>query len=365
MLRYAIIGTGMMGQEHIRSLALIEGVQVVALMDVDAQMRAQAHALAPHARTFDDHKALLSADLADVYLIATPNDMHRHHFQDVLATGKPIMVEKPLAITSADCRFLMDRAAGYRAPIWVAMEYRYMPPIQTLLGAMANATAGTPRMIAIREHRFPFLHKVRNWNRFNARTGGTMVEKCCHFWDLMRLILKSDPTRVYASIGADVNHKDESHANGQTPDIADNGFVIVDFANGARGMLDICMFAEGAHWQESIWVTGEKARLEVLIPGPARFDPDGQAHHAEFAIASRASRREQRQVVDVPQAILEAGDHHGSTYFQHIQFRDLVQKGAGKPEVSLEDGYWSVLVGETAERSARSGCAINLEREGP
>ena len=86
----------------------------------------------------------------------------------------------------------------------------------------------------------------------------------------MRLTLQSNQVRVYASAGVDVNHLDEVY-DGQTPDIIDNAFVVVDFENGARGMLDLCMLAEGSYWQERIAVTGEKAQLEALIPGPARF----------------------------------------------------------------------------------------------
>ena len=94
-------------------------------------------------------------------------------------------------------------------------------------------------MMSIREHRFPFLDKIGDWNRFNARTGGTLVEKCCHFWDLMRLVLKSDPVRVYASAAADVNHQDERY-DGHTPDIIDNAFVTVEFTPTARGVCLIC-----------------------------------------------------------------------------------------------------------------------------
>lgn len=363
-LRYAIIGSGMMGQEHMRNLALLEGVEVSAISDPDEGMRKSALTVAPGARAFADYRELLSADLADVYLIVTPNDLHRVHLQDVVATGKPILVEKPLATTSADCRDLLNLAAGRAAPIWVTMEYRYMPPVQRLLQALAQGAAGTPRMMAIREHRFPFLQKVDDWNRFNARTGGTLVEKCCHFWDLMRLTLNSNPVRVYASAGVDVNHRDERYM-GQTPDIVDNGYVVVDFENGARGMLDLCMFAEGSYWQESIAVTGEKARLEAFIPGPARFAPDGQERKSEFVTSLRALKQELREEVHVPEHILAAGDHHGSTFFQHERFRDLVLRGHGKPEVTLEDGYWSVLVGEAAEESARSGQAMDLRGKGP
>jgi predicted dehydrogenase len=98
-------------------------------------------------------------------------------------------------------------------------------------------------MVAMREHRFPFLVKVDNWNRFSENTGGTLVEKTCHFFDLMNLILRERPVRVMASGAQDVNHLDEEY-DGRTPDILDNAFVIVDYPSGARALLDLCMFAE-------------------------------------------------------------------------------------------------------------------------
>lgn len=50
---------------------------------------------------------------------------------------------------------------------------------------------------------------MNNWNRFNVNSGGTLVEKCCHFFDLMRLFVGANPVRVMASGAIDVNHKDE------------------------------------------------------------------------------------------------------------------------------------------------------------
>ncbi|TVS05008.1 MAG: gfo/Idh/MocA family oxidoreductase [Rhodobacteraceae bacterium] len=361
-IRYGIIGSGMMGQEHMRNIALLDGAHVSAVCDPHDGMRAQAQALTG-AEAFSDHRALLTVDICDAYVLAAPNDLHAGLMRDLLATDKPILCEKPLATNAADCRALMQAADGRRAPVWVAMEYRYMPPVERLRAALAEGRAGTPRMVSIREHRFPFLEKVGDWNRFNTRTGGTMVEKCCHFFDLMRLLLNSDPIRVYASGGADVNHKDERY-DGRIPDMVDHGFVTVDFANGARAMLELCMFAEGSHWQEVVSVTGDKARLDACVPGPARFAPDEQERHSEFVISDRATKCETREVVEVDPRILRAGDHHGSTYFQHARFLELVRAGQGAPEVSLADGYWSVLVGEAAEQSIRTHQVIDLRANG-
>ncbi|MDB2407551.1 Gfo/Idh/MocA family oxidoreductase [Jannaschia sp.] len=364
MIRYGLIGAGMMGQEHIRNIALLDGATVAAVADPDAKMRALSQAAADDATAYADPAEMIRDDVCDVYLIAAPNDTHAGILQDLMASEKPILVEKPLATTTADCRDLLNMAKGRRAPIWVAMEYRYMPPIQRLLQAIAQGATGDPRMVSIREHRFPFLPKVDDWNRFNARTGGTLVEKCCHFWDLMRLILKSNPVRVYASAGVDVNHRDERYA-GHMPDIVDNAYVVVDFENGTRGMLDLCMFAEGSHWQEFVAVTGPNARCDALIPGPARFAKGGAPREAEFVTSIRALKQEVREVVHTPPELLIAGDHHGSTFYQHERFLDLVRRGSGTPDVTLEDGYWSVLVGEAAEESARSGEAIDLRGRAP
>ena len=60
------------------------------------------------------------------------------------------------------------------------------------------------------------------------------------------------------------------------------------------------------------------------------------------------------------EAILLAGDHHGSTYYQHKKFFELVRSGKGEPEVSLKDGLWSVIIGEAAEKSAKTGHAIDV-----
>ncbi len=57
-----------------------------------------------------------------------------------------------------------------------------MPPVTALAGEVhGQQNTGLVKMITIREHRFPFLVKVGEWNRFNGYTGSTLVEKCCRF----------------------------------------------------------------------------------------------------------------------------------------------------------------------------------------
>lgn len=337
-MRYAIIGSGMMGQEHIRNLQLLPDAEVVALADPDAGMRAAAAALVGEGATVHaDHRDLLRAGGVDALVIASPNQTHHAVLMDALDTDMPILVEKPLCTTVADCDAVIAKARGRRAPVWVAMEYRYMPPVARLIDAVRDGRIGRLRMLAIREHRFPFLEKVGDWNRFAANTGGTMVEKCCHFFDLMRLITGAEPTRLYASGGQDVNHLDERY-DGRTPDIVDNAYVVVDFANGVRALLDLCMFAEASKDQEEIAATGDAGKVECGVPS------------SRLLIGRREPLELQSEIVPVDQRLLAAGHHHGSTFYQHEAFAACIRHGT-PPEVSLEDGRAAVAMGAAAERS--------------
>ena len=360
MTRYGIIGCGMMGQEHLRNIQLLGEAEIAAIYDPDPTMAAAAQALAPDAVVCDGLEALLQLGALDVLVIVSPNDLHVAQLEKIAATRPlPVLVEKPLFTDPADLGRMERLATCYPSLLWVAMEYRYMPPIARFL-EMADAEVGAISMLTIREHRFPFLHKVGNWNRFNLRTGGTFVEKCCHFFDLMRLTLRSEPVRVMASAGQAVNHRDESY-DGQAPDIWDHGYVIVDFDSGARAMLELCMFAEGARYQEEIGAMGPKGKIEAMVPGPTRFWPAhlGAAPVPRVVVSPRDPKGPRDLEIPVDPALLEAGDHNGSTFYQHKRFLAALQSGSA-PEVSLTDGIAAVRMGQAAQQSAREGRVIAL-----
>lgn len=359
LVRYGLLGAGMMGREHLRNIALIPGSVVTAIADPHPASREAARAFAPSEPVVvDDLDRLLDADNFDALVIATPNDTHAGILEKVLTARPqlPILVEKPICTTPEDVGRLRDLAASHEAPLWVGMEYRYMPPVTMMIDEIRAGRIGTPRMIAMREHRHPFLQKVDDWNRFSRRTGGTLVEKCCHFFDLMRLIADAEAVRVYASGAADVNHRDEEYA-GETPDIVDNAFVIVDFANGMRASLDLCMFANGAWWQEDFAVTGDAARIDCMVPGLRGYE-----HHvdAQVVISPRSERKApETRKVGVDEAALHAGGHHGSTYHEHLAFRSAIVDGA-PVQVTLEDGLRAVAIGMAAERSIREQRAVEI-----
>lgn len=359
---YGIIGCGMMGQEHIRNIALLPDAHVAAIFEPDAAMLAASLALAPSARAAGSVAELLATPGVDCVLIASPNFCHVGQLEEIAAIrALPVLVEKPLFTDARDEARIGELAAKLPL-VWVAMEYRYMPPVARFI-ADAQAATGGIRMLTIREHRYPFLEKVGNWNRFDANTGGTFVEKCCHFFDLMRLILKSDPVRIMASGGQAVNHVGETY-DGKPSDIWDHGYVLADFANGSRAMLELCMFAEGSRFQEEISAVGPEGKIECLVPGPGRFWPHhlGPAPVAQVIVSPRSPAGPHALEIPVDQQLLEAGDHNGSTFYQHRGFIAAVAGSSGV-EVTMNDGWWAVIMGLAAHRSAREGRAIDLASE--
>lgn len=365
-VRYAIIGAGMMGQEHIRNIALISGTAVTVVCDPDDGMREAAAKLAadlatpesPAINTISAVDEINLADVADCLVIVSPNHTHVSVLKSLMPLTLPVLLEKPACTNAEDLRFLADLAADCPVPLWIAMEYRYMPPTARFIETVAAGSIGRLQMLSIQEHRYPFLEKVGDWNRFSENTGGTMVEKCCHYFDLMCLLTGANPVQVYASGGVDVNHIDERY-DGRAPDIIDNAFAIVEFDNGMRAMLDLCMFAEGADPQETITGVGHKGKLEVRLPGPQRVWEGVEQQEAEIVHMDRVKRPPTHEPVPVDEALLTAGDHHGATYFQHLKFKAVVE-GTGAIEVSLRDGVRAVAMGLAAEESIKTGKAVAI-----
>jgi predicted dehydrogenase len=353
-MRFALIGTGLMAQEHLRNLALVNATKVIALVDPEPSSLDWAAATLGGAATaaarFTNVPDMLAATRPDAVIIASPNHTHHAVLQPLFGTGIHILCEKPLATTTADANALAAQAAHHNGVFWVGMEYRFMPPVAAFIAQVHAGRTGRLQRLSILEHRFPFLPKVNDWNRFSANTGGTMVEKCCHFFDLMRHILQSEPIRVSCSGAMDVNHQDERY-NNQKPDIMDNAYTIVDFANGTRAMLDLCMFAEGAEEQEMLTAIGDAARLDVAIPS-------GTIRHAP-RVPLLQPKQITRTHVPVDTAVLQAGHHHGATYFQLLAFLNAVTAG-GPVLVTAQDGARAVAMGAAAEESARTHQTISL-----
>ena len=342
-----------MGCEHLRNLLALPDAEIVAAADPDADSRAWV------ALTLgENHPALITERTSEVLgrgdvdavIVATPNVSHAAVLAEIFDARPelPVLVEKPLCTTLDDCEAVATAAARRPGLVWVGLEYRYMPPVARFIDEVRGGATGDLRMVFIREHRYPFLPKVGNWNRFNRNTGGTLVEKCCHFFDLMRLVAGADPMQVLASGGQDVNHLDEAY-DGERPDILDNAFVIVEFANGVRGCLDLCMFAEASRNEQELSAVGSAGKVEAFVP------------EGIVRIGARATRT----VTDIDASanpdIAYEGFHHGASFLELRAFCDAIRTGK-PPAVTVDDGFWSVAMGVAAHEAIERATAVTVAR---
>ena len=359
-IRWGIIGCGSMGREHIENLFALGGAEVTALADPHTESLQAALALGRfNPTTFSSHEALINSGLCDAVAIASPNFTHAAILRDALKSKLHILVEKPLVTRLEDGVALLALARGRQALTWVAQEYRYMPPVAEMIRLTHAKAVGRVIQVAIREHREPFYPKVGDWNRFSANTGGTLVEKCCHYFNLMDHILQERPTRVYASGRQDVNHLDERY-DGKVPDILDNAFVIVDYPSGARAHLDLCMFAENSLDNEHITIVGDEGKLESLLPsGVLRFGrrEDWGRREVWGQPSGTGKGVAVRQVRDTN--IKYLGQHFGASYIEHQRFAAALRSG-GPAEIGLEEGLRSVATGLAAHQSIATGQAISM-----
>ena len=332
MVRYGVIGVGAMGREHIENLKHIPGTSVTAIADPFPDSLDRAKSLIDgEVKTFADYRDLLNSDLVDAVIIATPNYTHIDVLKDALATSLHVFIEKPLCTTIEDCLKVINWSKNRKALVWMGLEYRYMPPVAELIKIVHGGGVGEVQQVTIREHREPFYPKVGDWNRFRAKTGGTLVEKCCHYFNLMDHIAKETPVRVFASGGQRVNYLDEVY-DGKPADMLDSAYVIVEYASGKRAMLDLCMFAENTVDKEYISVTGNAGKIESFLPSleirHGKRASVGNFKEWTYA-AGKTKDLDIRKVWD--DSIEYLGFHYGASYLEHKKLHKAIVEG-GSPK---------------------------------
>jgi predicted dehydrogenase len=281
-IKCAVLGCGMMGQEHISYIAGYSALRVDFLCDpYEPSLEKAVHTMNQFNSQsgvpilLKDEKDLLTyARDIDLLVIASPNYLHT---ESLLRWGKhdiTILVEKPVAVSQDQHDLLQElsQQSDFIARIWVGMEYRYIPAIAKLLSLLPDI--GELKMCTIRENRYPFLHKIGAWNRDPNKTGDTLVEKCCHFFDLFRLITGKEMSHKGVRSLAQRGLLYEDEPNLYEKPIMDAAFVVMPFRENCThgesiakqsqravmGCLELCMYAEGSRHQEEITVTGTKVR---------------------------------------------------------------------------------------------------------
>jgi predicted dehydrogenase len=355
-----IIGTGIMGQEHLR-VTLLEGrATVYGIYDpnpLSVEMAKQIFSrMAPENNlvVYETLEQACTDPDVDGLIICTPNYSHIDVVKAAVTSGKHILLEKPMATTIHDANEICRLASNYDAVLQIGLQYRYKAIyVESIHEALERKSVGDIKMISILEHRLPFLDKVNQWNKFSIYSGGTLVEKCCHYFDLMNLFAQSKPVEVYATGSMAVNFLQFEY-NNEASDILDNAFVYVVYENGIRASFNLCMFSPISY--EEIVICGDEGRLKAY---ECEDFMSGARLKTHFEVMGGEHRPTRVSAPSYP-TYIEGSGHNGATYYEHVNFIDTI-KGDITTAASVDEGYWSIVVGVAAEESIRAGKPIKIE----
>lgn len=208
-LRYAVVGTGARAEMFVRAIVLDHPTtaELVAFCDTN-QTRMNAHNAWLGELGFDpvptypaaDFRTMLSKERVDVVLVTTVDRTHDEYIVAALESGCDVITEKPMTIDVPRCERILEAVRRTGRQVSVAFNYRYNPLHEKVRELLAEGTIGE-----IGSVHFEWLLDVRHgadyfrrWHRDKANSGGLMVHKASHHFDLVNWWLDATPVEVYA-----------------------------------------------------------------------------------------------------------------------------------------------------------------------
>ncbi len=344
MLRFGFIGLGAMGLSHVSAVAdLCQGLaEVSSVCSNNADHIQQALKLAPKANVFK-HESELIASALDAVFVSTPNFTHVPLALQILKARKHLFLEKPCGISADECRQLADASDGAGRVVMIGHELRYSPFFQKIKDIVDAGEIGRPQMVWCREFRGPFQKKSNDWIQDDRRSGGTLVEKNCHQFDLMNWWVGSKPKRVCA-FGGNALQRDTAGPHQAN----DHATVSFEYANKVRGTLHLCLFALDFPKEDlEMGIVGDKGLLQTRISA------------IEILQWKRGTRQTEPKVHAVEAKFGQGwGNHLGSDEI-HLEFVNCILKDR-QPLTTVRACLDATLLAIAAEESIRQGRIIDL-----
>ena len=231
-----IIGFGKMGKLHLRVSRYMRDAKVVAVADPSGRALSAAAKEGIQA-LYEDYDELLRRGDIDAVIITLPNFLHLQSVLAAVAAGKHVLVEKPLAMTSADCERIDDAAKRQGIKLMVSHNYRFFDSTQKLKatsdgGAIGDVVLSTFELV--HGPLAPSLESrpVPEWYFDTEKMGMWLLDLGYHLVDLFRWLF-GEAEVVYARLD---NHYGFPYE--------DNAIVVLQSKAGPKGVLNVGYFAK-------------------------------------------------------------------------------------------------------------------------
>ena len=336
--RFGLIGAGMAAETHARELAAVEGAELRAIFARDAEKAKSFRSRWGVGKAYSDLAHFLSDPGLDAIIIATPNGLHRDFAIAVAKAGKHVVVEKPLEITSARARDIIEvcQASGVR--LFVIYQMRFAKSVIKVKTDIDSGKLGRIILVNVvdNEYRAPDYYARDAWRGTRQfEGGGCLITQTTHLLDLIQYLV--GPVASVFAQTATAFHAIE------TEDVA---VATLRFANGALGTVSSSTAAYPAH-----------RHLVTIIGTNGSISFNGEHDQIVF----RRSRHDE-DAIDVPKDF-SFGDPVDPRAFPTLRQRDQLQaisnaiagnNGLAQNETHLQ----TVNLLDALYRSAKEGRAV-------
>jgi predicted dehydrogenase len=323
---------------HLPALAGVEGVEVVALADPDAECLTRAARQRPRARGHRDHLALLAAGGLDAVAICVPTRAHAEVALAALEAGVHVLLEKPLALGVAEGARIAERAARSDRCVLLGFNLRWHPHVLRAREIVRSGRLGPLELLRTLFTSGSLFRGEPAWRRRRAEGGGVLVETAVHHLDLWRFVSGREIEEVFTASASE----------------PEQGWDDVRAALAARlagGLVASAALAQGSVESFELEVFGRAARLrlEGYRADGLRLFPGGRLVERPRGLARvlRSLRRAQDDLV------LESF---------RAQWRHFAAcaRGEAHPQAGVADGLAALRAVAAAAQSAASGRAVRV-----
>lgn len=213
--RLALVGTGARSEMYIRAVLTdhADSAELAGLSDVNPGrveyyqrlVKEVGAGSVPAPQVFDpaDLTAFIQGNGITRVIITTPDYTHADYVVEALHAGADVVVEKPLTIDAEGCRRINEAVAETGRSVVVTFNYRYSPRNSALKEIVSSGVIGTVTSVDF-TWVLDTVHGAdyfRRWHRQKENSGGLLVHKASHHFDLVNWWINDSPARVYASGG--------------------------------------------------------------------------------------------------------------------------------------------------------------------
>ncbi len=254
-IKFAVVGQGHIGKRHAEMVRRNSACELIAVCDVLPKDKLGLTDLnEPFYNSLE--QMLLAHPEVEVVNVCTPNGLHAEHALAALAHNKHVVVEKPMALSKADCEKVIYSALQYHKTVFCVMQNRYSPPSMWLKEVVEKKIIGDIYMVQLncywnRDDRY---YKAGGWKGTQDLDGGTLFTQFSHWIDIMYWLF-GDIANIQAKF-ADFNH---SHNTA----FEDSGFVSFDFVNGGMGSVNYSTAVWDKNLESSLTIVGSKGSVKV------------------------------------------------------------------------------------------------------